>query len=115
MFYGGDSNDMKGKNIFRLVFLVLIILFIALYLTQLTGYYEFQESKKSSLTKDAIERFEKDVKEGREIVAKNYLVEEKNYQNKASSLGMKVSGLIEKGFNRAMNALFREVDKAIQK
>lgn len=97
-----------------MVLIVLIILFVALYLTQLTGYYQYTENKKTTLTEDAIKRFEKDVAEGKEIIAKNYLEEEKNYNNKASHLGMKISGLIEKGFNKAMNAIFREVDKAIK-
>lgn len=83
-------------------------------MTQLTGYYEYTESKKNTLTNDAIERFEKDVQNGKEIIAKNYLVEEKNYNNKASQLGMKISSFIEGGFNQAMNALFREMDKAIK-
>ena len=104
---------MKGKKVAQFTFSILIILFIALYTMQLTGYYEYTESKKTTLTDDAIARFEKDVAEGKEISAKNYLVEEKNYNNTASQFGMKLSSLIEDGFNKAMNALFKEVEKAV--
>ncbi len=104
---------MKGKNIAKLVMLTLLVFFIALYISQLTGYYEYTESKKTTLTKEAIEKFEKDVKNGKEVEAKNYLQEEKEYNNKASNLGIKISGLIEKGFNKTMNALFKEIDKAV--
>ncbi len=104
---------MKGKDIIRFVGLTLIILFVALYLTQVTGYYEYSENKKTTLTEEGIKRFEKDVAEGKAIQAKNYLPEEKNYGNKASQLGMKLSNLIESGFNKMMNAFFKEVDKAI--
>ena len=64
---------MKANNILKFTFIILILLFIGLYISQVTGYYEYTESKKTTLTKDAINRFEKDVKEGKEISAKNYL------------------------------------------
>lgn len=56
---------MKGKNLIRIIILTLIITFIALYITQLTGYYEYTENKKTTLTTEAIERFEEDVKQGK--------------------------------------------------
>lgn len=104
---------MKYSKLIQLVMGVLIILFLGLYISQMTGYYQYSENKKTTLTKDAIKRFEEDVKEGKEINTKNYLVEETNYNNLLSTLGMKVSSLIEKGFNKAMNGLFNELSKAI--
>lgn len=104
---------MKGEKIIKLALLTLVVFFIALYCSQLTGYYEYTESKKTTLTEEAIKRFEKDVAEGKEVEAKNYLQEEKEYNNKASNLGIKISSLIEKGFNKTMNSLFKEIDKAV--
>lgn len=104
---------MKGKNVARIISLTLIITFIALYITQLTGYYEYTENKKTTLTDEAITRFEEDVRQGKTIEAKNYLQEENNYNNNASKLGMKLSNIIETGFDKIMNAIFKEVDKAI--
>lgn len=104
---------MKAKDITRFILLILLVLFIALYVGQMSGYYEYTETKKTTLTKDAIERFEQDVKEGKTIKAKDYLPKEKNYNNKMSTLGMKVSSFIEKGFNKTMNALFNEISKSV--
>lgn len=104
---------MKYKKIFELVMAVLVVLFLGLYISQMTGYYKYSESKKSTLTKDAIEKFEQDIKAGKKIDAKNYLEEEKSYTNKMSNLGMALSSLIEKGFKKAMNTLFNEISKAI--
>ena len=104
---------MKANNILKFTFSILILLFIGLYISQVTGYYEYTESKKTTLTKDAINRFEKDVKEGKEISAKNYLEEEKEYNNKVSKLGITVSNLIEKSFNKTMSSLFKEIDRAV--
>lgn len=104
---------MKGSSVFKIIALVLVIFFAALYFSGLTGYYQYSENRKTTLTEDAIKRFENDLENGKEIEAKNYLQEEKEYNNKASTLGMKISGLIEKGFNKTMNSLFNEISKAV--
>ncbi len=104
---------MKANNIVKIVLVSLVLLFIGLYISQISGYYEYTNSKKNVLTEEAIQRFEKDVKEGKNIEAKNYLEEQKNYNNKASRLGIKVSNIIEKGFNKSMNYIFKEINKAI--
>ena len=104
---------MKSSNLFKMIGGIFIILFISLYITQMSGYYQYNESRKSTLTKDAIERFEKDVRDGKEIIAKNYLAEENNYSNRISKLGMKISSTIEKGFNKTMNVIFNELNEAM--
>ena len=104
---------MKDKNIIRILGITLIVLFLSLYITQMSGYYEYTESKKTTLTEDAIKRFEADVSAGKKINAKDYLSEEKNYNNNLSHIGMKISNYIEKGFNKIMNSIFQEVNKAV--
>ena len=79
----------------------------------MTGYYQYSESRKTTLTQNAIERFEQDVKDGKSIDPSNYLEKETDYNNKLSNLGMRISGFIEKGFNKAMNTLFDELSRAI--
>lgn len=105
--------NMNYTRVFQLTVGVLVILFIGLYVGQMTGYYQYSESKKTTLTESAIQRFEQDVKEGKEIHAGDYLEKETDYNNKASNLGMKVSKLIEASFNKAMNTIFDELSKAI--
>ena len=104
---------MKAKNVFILLFSCLFILFISLYVTQATGYYEFSNAKKSTLTNEAIKKFEQDVKEGKEIAAKNYLEEEKQYNNKISKASLTLSKTIEKSFNFIMNRLFNEINSVV--
>ena len=107
-------STLKGKNIFILISSVTIIFFLALYFGEYTGYYKFSDNNKSTLTDEAIKRFEQDLKEGKDVNISNYLEEEKHYNNKASTFGMKLSSLIEKAFNKGMNALFSELEKAIE-
>lgn len=105
---------MKAKYIVRFLGIIIVILFFALYFGQYTGYYNVSNERRSVLTKEAIERFEKDVSEGREIVAGNYLTKEKNYNNNLSKLGLLISKLIGEGFNKIINTIFREVEKTIR-
>ena len=104
----------KGKEIFRFLSLILIILFFALYFGQSTGYYDISKGKKTTLTNEAIKKFEADVSSGKEIKASNYLEKEKNYNNNLSKLGLGLSKLIENSFNEMMKFIFKEMEKAIK-
>ena len=103
---------MKSKHVVRFTLLVLFLLFVGLYITQALGYYEFTNAKKTTLTNYAIEKFEKDVKEGKALDVKNYVEEEKQYNNLLSRVSLSVSNAIEKSFSFVMNTLFNELAKA---
>ena len=101
----------KAKKIFKLLISTLFLLFLGLYITQALGYFDFNDNKKTVLTENAIERFEKDIKSGKKINAKDYIEEEKNYNNLLSKISLSLSNVIEKGFNHFMNAMFDEISK----
>lgn len=104
---------MKGKNIARVVIFTLIILFATLYITQAFGYYEYSNKKVNTLTEEAVEKFEKDVKDGKTIKASDYIKEENDYNNKLSKMGLSFSEFISSSFNKMMNFIFKEMDQAI--
>lgn len=79
----------------------------------MTGYYKVPEERKVVLTDEAMERFEEDVKNGKEIIAGNYLEKENNYNNNLSLLGVKLSKLIENGFNKLMWLILNELESVI--
>ena len=87
------------KKMIKGLFIVLIILFLSLYFSKYTNEYYIN---KNIITEEAMERFENDLKEGKEINAKNYLPEEKNYSNRISDLGLKTSNIIEKTFKKIL-------------
>ncbi len=94
------------NNISKGVGVLFAIFFLSLYLSKYnTDYYE----NKKVLTDKAISQYEKDLKEGKYIQSKNYIEEEKNYNNKASNIGKKASKFIEivfrKGLKYAMKYL----------
>lgn len=92
------NKIIKGTGI------VLIILFLSLYLSKFN--IETYENKRL-LTEEAIVKYEKDLKEGKNIVENNYIVEEKNYNNKPSQIGRKASKLIENTFKKGLKILMK--------
>lgn len=105
----------KGKKVFRLTMVTLIILFATLYFTQAAGYFEYTTKKNNTLTEEAVERFEEDIKEGKKIKASDYIKKENDYSNNLSKLGSGVSKTIEKSFNSIMNFIFKEINSAVSK
>ena len=70
---------------------------MALYFSQATGYYDFAEHKKVTLTNEQIKKFEEDVAQGKNLNIEDYLSNtDKNYQNKTSQMGLKISESIGK-------------------
>lgn len=95
------------NKILKTIFILLLILFLALYLGKyMSSYYE----NSTYLTDEAIERFEKDLKSGKDIDPNNYLPKEKNYNNKATRIGIKTSKVIENSFKGILRGLIRYLE-----
>ena len=104
----------KIKKIVKPIFILLGIIYIAIFIISLTGYYESLENKNSRLTTEAIERFEKDILKGEEIVASNYLEEKEDYNNLFTRLGIKIGNAIEFIFKKVMKGILTEIEKAVK-
>ncbi len=82
----------KKYKVFKWTFLFFLVIFLTLYFSQLTGYYEFKNYERMALTEEQIIKFEQDIKEGKQVDIKDYVVNtKKNYQNKFSKMGLSLS------------------------
>ena len=71
---------------------MLLVSFSAIYISQATGYYEYEQYRNSVLTQEQIAKFEKDVEEGKNIDIDSYLTHDlPNYENHMSQLGLNIS------------------------
>ena len=94
----------------------MILVFLFLIVASQSGYYEYELSSKTKLTDEAIDKFENDVKEGKNIDINNYLVnEKKDYNNDVSNFGRKFSDKIESVFSKGFDYLFRYIDSQNKK
>lgn len=96
------------QKIIKTIFSIFLILFLLLYLNRSNNYYYYQNNK--VLSDEAIIQFEQDLKDGKEINPSNYITPEKNYNNKASTLGLKSSIFIEKIVNKLLKKLLNYIE-----
>jgi len=81
----------------------------------MSGYYQTELQKKMILTNEAIETFEKDVKDGKEIDINNYVeINKKNYDNNFTKTGKSFSKKIEKIISTFINQTLKIILKSIE-
>ena len=104
----------KETKIFKYLLLISFITFSALYISQSTGYFEYKNSKKVALTNQQIREFEKDVSKGKNVDLKKYLeINNKDYQNKISKLGLSISSTSEKIIQKLIDESFKILSKLV--
>ena len=100
------------KKSFRMFISICFVTFMALYLSQNTGYVEFQNRRQVELTEKQIKKFEEDVAAGKNIDMKDYLeTYDYDYQNKLSRLGLKISNVTGKGVKTVVEKSFKVLSK----
>ncbi len=109
-----DKKRIINK-IFGWFLFVLFVTFVTLYISQSTGYYEYEQAKKTAFTKEQIEQFEQDVKDGKEIDINKYLDNtNKNYQNNLSKFTLSVSEGISKYTKMGIEKLLGQIAKWVE-
>lgn len=105
---------MKDGKGFRLTLLILFLIYITIYISQATGYYDYQQYKNVELTKEKIQEFEQDIKEGKQIDIKDYLTDTKHsYHNGVSQMGLRFSKTISLYVRRSINEIFNFFEKLL--
>ena len=91
---------MKKNNknkVFKFIFCIFLLSYLVVYFSEITGYYEYQNHAKSTLTEEQIRKFENDVNSGKEVDIKDYIaVNQVTYNNKLSKVASKLSDGISK-------------------
>ena len=72
---------MKKHNFFKTLFILVFLLFLALFIASKTGYYEASVKDKTYLINKKLKEFEKDISEGKNVDAKDYFPKEVDYSN----------------------------------
>ncbi len=105
---------MNREKIFKFVFVVLLLTYLSLYFAGVAGYYEYNNYKKMSLTEEQIEKFEQDVKDGKEVNVEDYIIEEKKVSNnKIANLGKKISFTISGSLSKVLSSGFKTLSNFI--
>ncbi|MBQ6840589.1 MAG: hypothetical protein IJO63_00530 [Bacilli bacterium] len=71
----------KKPNWFFRILTVFFVMYVALFISLHTGYYEKTVRDKTIMTEEMIAEFEKDIENNVAVDIKDYLPEEKDYSN----------------------------------
>ena len=104
----------KKYNTFKVIFLILMFIYLVIFFSSYTGYYEYNNYKKTRLTNEQIKKFENDVKEGKELDLEEYLVINKySYKTKLSSLTIRISEGISSVVTYGVKCTFKYISNFI--
>ena len=103
------KKKQPSRHFFRILG-ILFFVFIVLYISIECGYYETKLSKKSTLTKENIAKFEQDVKNGKVVDIDSYTIRENvDYSNNVTKVGTAISesvnAVMTEGLGTAVNFL----------
>lgn len=106
---------MKGIGVFWFIMIILFVIFITVYISQATGYYDYQQHRQVELTNEKIKQFETDVKEGKVINVKDYLSDtHQYYDNGISRLGLKFSKTVSLSAKKGINKIFKFLEALLK-
>lgn len=109
-----NNSKKVYYKVFKSFFVFLFIIFITLYISQAAGYYEYANNKQMILTEKQIEKFEIDVKSGKNIDMEEYIKNtRKNYNTNFSKTGLKISNIISEGVSKGVGAFFNFLIKFV--
>lgn len=102
-----DKKDNKLSKIVVKIFYLLLISFIVLYFSKINGYYEFVNHNQVEMTDNEIKKFEKDIKDGKNITAKDYIKDnKKTYNNLISDIGYNLSEQVSNIVTNGLDSTF---------
>ena len=100
------KKSKNSKYFFRILFCFFLVC-VALLIAYESGYYETRMSNRAVLTKEAMEKFEEDVKNGEVVDVEDYLKKESvDYSNGVSKIGNKISNGISEVMTNGLAGLF---------
>ena len=86
-----------NKNILKALIIGVFLLFLILYFFG-SNMFQSDITLKRNLTISQIEKFENDIKNGKEIDLNDYIIKDKSYDNIITNINNKISNAIESGF-----------------
>ena len=107
--------ETKVYNGFKIVILLLFIIFITLFFASYTGYYDYENRKTKNLTESQMRKFEEDVKNGVNLDLETYITKPNtDYRNFLSKLGSKTSKTVSNIVSGSVNYTFDFLIKFVE-
>ena len=102
------------KKVFKGIILLLIVSFLGLYYAYSNGYYEKRQKDKIMLTNESIEKFEQDLKNGKDISLEDYKVKDEDYSTRTSKFSLNISNKATHIVDSAIKYIFKKLGNALE-
>lgn len=108
--YGEYMDKIKKVDILNYIvkniFICFVVVFLGIYISLANGSTDYKAYRKSELTKEAIKRFEDDVKSGKNIDLNDYIDDYDSVSsNRVSKIGIYLSNKITLLSKRVINLI----------
>lgn len=105
---------MNVERTIKIMFITLFIIFITIYITHESGYYEYELHKRVELTNEQILKFESDVKNNVSIDVNEYIKDGiDDYSNKFSKLSASFSSFTSKYIKDGIEGIFKLISNML--
>ncbi len=105
---------MKYKKLLKAIFIIIVFIFAVVLVAEESGYYDSKIRKNKTLTEEQIKQFEEDIKNGKNVDVKDYLLESnQDYSNNISKSIYKTSLELEKIFDKTIKIVFKGIAKTV--
>ncbi len=85
---------------------VLFLLYLSITIAINTGYYEAKLSEKTTITNEAMKRFEEDIRNGRDVDITDYITEiHQDYSNQTTRAGAFFSSTVESFMSKGIHEI----------
>ena len=106
--------NKKINKFFKILFYICFLSFLTFYVAGESGYYEYNERKKMTFTKEQIEKFENDVANGKNVDINEYIKKTNTHQNKLSKTTLNISQGISKYTKECITYIFTKIGKVVE-
>lgn len=109
-----DKKQVFFKYLLKLFIIIIFVSFLTLYFSKNSGYFEYEQYKRTSFTKEQIQKFEQDIKDGKSVDITDYMSNnDSDYSNKISNIGLNLSKGIEKTIKSGLNKAIELLNNAL--
>lgn len=106
---------MNRKKIFKNIFWLLFIGYIVCFVISESGYYEYKLQKRTVMTNESMQRFEEDIKEGKDVSLEDYVVSsEKDYTTTLTRTTNKVSTSVNSVLKKGIEGVFKVLGSFVE-
>ena len=104
----------KKNRVFKIIFWMFFLSFMLIYFSEITGYYEYKNYQKSTMTTEQIQKFEKDVKSGKKVNPNAYIAADTaHYNNKLSDAANTLSNGLSKLVKGGVENTFKLISNLV--